>query len=175
MAVAILTLTGLRFLEEHVGESDGTDTGRQGRMMELPATPSAPLARQAPDSAPKRVLVVDDEPSVLIVTCRMLTRAGYVVMPETDGRALGRLIAERHPALPVLYMSAYPADDVFHRGSPGPDLPFLRKPFSTESLVAAGARVARTLSLSSGQQRRNGQIRKRCGSRCSSGPPRSGQ
>src|SRR5437870_5213944 len=98
-------------------------------MMELPATPSAPLARQAPDSGAKRVLVVDDESMVLIVTSRMLTTAGYavieasgargalrllelgdprvdlvitdVVMPETDGRALGRLIAERHPALPV--------------------------------------------------------------------------
>jgi two-component system cell cycle sensor histidine kinase/response regulator CckA len=134
-------------------------------MMELPATPPAPMARQAPDPAAKRVLVVDDEPTVLIVTSRMLTTAGYavieasgarealrllelgdprvdlvltdVVMPETDGRALGRLIAERHPALPVLYMSAYPADDVFHRGSPGADVPFLRKPFSPESLVAA--------------------------------------
>jgi two-component system cell cycle sensor histidine kinase/response regulator CckA len=134
-------------------------------MMELPATPPAPIARPAPDPAAKRVLVVDDEPTVLVVTSRMLTTAGYavteasgarealrllelgdprvdlvitdVVMPETDGRALGRLIAERHPALPVLYMSGYPADDVFHRGSPGPDVPFLRKPFSPESLVAA--------------------------------------
>jgi two-component system, cell cycle sensor histidine kinase and response regulator CckA len=60
-----------------------------------------------------------------------------VVMPETDGRALGRLIAERDPGLPVLYMSAYPADDVFHRGPPETELPFLRKPFSTEALVAA--------------------------------------
>ena len=134
-------------------------------MMELPATPPAPIGRQAPDPAAKRVLVVDDEPTVLTVTSRMLTTAGYavteasgarealrllelgdprvdlvitdVVMPETDGRALGRLIAERHPALPVLYMSGYPADDVLHRGSPGPDVPFLRKPFSPESLVAA--------------------------------------
>jgi two-component system cell cycle sensor histidine kinase/response regulator CckA len=134
-------------------------------MMEVPATPPAPIAGGAPDPAANRVLVVDDEPTVLIVTSRMLTTAGYVaiqasgarealrllelgdprvdlvitdvVMPETDGRALGRLIAERQPALPVLYMSAYPADDVFHRGSAGPDLPFLRKPFSPEALVAA--------------------------------------
>ena len=134
-------------------------------MMELAATPPAPIAGRAPNPAAKRVLVVDDEPTILFVTSRMLTTAGYVaiqasdarealrllelgdprvdlvitdvVMPETDGRALGRLIAERHPALPVLYMSGYPADHVFHRGSPGPDLPFLRKPFSIESLVAA--------------------------------------
>jgi hypothetical protein len=33
-------------------------------------------------------------------------------------------------------MSAYPADDVFHRGSPGASLPFLGQPFSPEALVA---------------------------------------
>jgi two-component system, cell cycle sensor histidine kinase and response regulator CckA len=133
-------------------------------MMELAATPPAPIAGRTPDPAAKRVLVVDDEPTVLIVTSRMLTTAGYVaiqasgarealrllelgdprvdlvitdvVMPETDGRVLGQLIAERHQGLPVAYMSAYAADDVLHRGSPGPNLPFLRKPFSAEALVA---------------------------------------
>ncbi len=132
--------------------------------MELSGTPSAPTARQVPDPATRRVLVVDDEPSVLAVTARILRDAGYVaveapnarealrllergdppinlvitdvVMPETDGRALGRLIAERQLGLPVAYMSAYAADDVLHRGSPGPNLPFLRKPFSAEALVA---------------------------------------
>jgi len=114
---------------------------------------------------PIRVLVVDDEPVVLEATSRMLTDAGYavstapsaraalqllelglptvhvvltdVVMPETDGRTLGRLIGERYPALPVLYMSAYPENDVLHRGAPSPGLPFLAKPFSLESLTAA--------------------------------------
>ena len=132
--------------------------------MELSGTPSAPTARQVPDPAERRVLVVDDEPSVLAVTARILRDAGYVaveapsarealrlleqsdppislvitdvVMPETDGRVLGLLIAERHRGLPVAYMSAYAADDVLHRGSPGPNLPFLRKPFSAEALVA---------------------------------------
>jgi len=132
--------------------------------MELTGTPSAPTARQGPDPAERCVLVVDDEPSVLAVTARILRDAGYVaveapsarealrlleqgdppislvltdvVMPETDGRVLGLLIAERHQGLPVAYMSAYAADDVLHRGSPGPNLPFLRKPFSAEALVA---------------------------------------
>jgi two-component system, cell cycle sensor histidine kinase and response regulator CckA len=131
--------------------------------MELTSTPSTPTARQVPEPARKCVLIVDDERTVLEVTARMLEAAGYlvieasnarealrllergdppinlvitdVVMPETDGRALGRLIAERHLGLPVAYMSAYPADDVLHRGSPGPNLPFLRKPFSPEALV----------------------------------------
>jgi two-component system, cell cycle sensor histidine kinase and response regulator CckA len=117
----------------------------------------------------KRVLVVEDEPVVLTVVCRLLEAAGFlasaatcargalplleiadrpvdlvltdVVMPETDGRALGLLISERHPDLPVLYMSAYPENDVFHRGAPSPGLPFLRKPFSPEMLVAAVQRL----------------------------------
>ena len=131
--------------------------------MELSGTPSVPTARQVPEPATTCILVVDDEPTVLELTARMLGAAGYavveasnarealrllerddppinlvvtdVVMPETDGRALGRLIAERHLGLPVAYMSAYAADDVLHRGSPGPNLPFLRKPFSLEALV----------------------------------------
>jgi two-component system, cell cycle sensor histidine kinase and response regulator CckA len=116
------------------------------------------------DGARRHILVVDDEHVVLAITSRMLRSAGYgaveapsarqalgileqgdppvdlvitdVVMPETDGRTLGRLIAERFPGLPVAYMSAYPVNDVFHRGAPGPNLPFLSKPFSPEALLA---------------------------------------
>ena len=112
----------------------------------------------------EHILVVDDEDTALSMTARMLRDAGYsvveapsarqalrileqgnppidlvitdVVMPETDGRALGYLIAERYPELPVGYMSAYPMDDMFHRGGPGPDLRFLSKPFSPEGLLA---------------------------------------
>jgi two-component system cell cycle sensor histidine kinase/response regulator CckA len=110
------------------------------------------------------ILVVDDEDTAVSITARMLRDAGYgvveapgarqalhileqgdppidlvitdVVMPETDGRALGYLIGERYPGLPVAYMSAYSVNDMFHRGAPGPDLPFLSKPFSPEALVA---------------------------------------
>jgi two-component system, cell cycle sensor histidine kinase and response regulator CckA len=123
-------------------------------------------AKLSPDQNGDRrhILVVDDEHVVLAITSRMLRTAGYgaleapsarqalsileqadppidlvitdVVMPETDGRTLGRLIAERYPGLPVAYMSAYPVNDVFHRGAPGPNLPFLSKPFSPETLLA---------------------------------------
>ena len=117
-----------------------------------------------PNGDRRQILVVDDEHVVLAITSRMLRGAGYgafeapsarqaltileqadppidlvitdVVMPETDGRTLGRLIGERYPGLPVAYMSAYPVNDVFHRGAPGPNLPFLSKPFSPEALLA---------------------------------------
>jgi len=118
----------------------------------------------SPNGDRRHILVVDDEHVVLAITSRMLRGAGYgafeapsarqalsileqadppidlvitdVVMPETDGRTLGRLIGERYPGLPVAYMSAYPVNDVFHRGAPGPNLPFLSKPFSPEALLA---------------------------------------
>jgi len=131
-------------------------------MTEVVNVPLSPVYKKASDSLSKRLLVVDDEPAALTITSRMLQGAGYetlqapsarealrlldgdprvdlvitdVVMPETDGRALGRLIAERFPGLPVIYMSAYASEDIFHRGSPGPDLPFIRKPFSPELLI----------------------------------------
>src|SRR4029450_4852892 len=84
----------------------------------------APTARQALQ------LLERGEPAIdLVIT--------DVVMPETDGRTLGRLIGERHPGLPVLYVSGYPEHDMFHRGSPSPPLaPFLQKPFTQVALVA---------------------------------------
>jgi CheY-like chemotaxis protein len=56
-----------------------------------------------------------------------------VVMPGMDGWELGRRLAIDCPAVPVLYMSAYPSADIFHRGAPRPSsVPFLEKPFAPE-------------------------------------------
>ena len=58
-----------------------------------------------------------------------------VVMPRMDGWALGRRLAVDCPAVPVLYMSAYPRADIFHRGHSSASVPFLEKPFSPEVFV----------------------------------------
>jgi CheY-like chemotaxis protein len=58
-----------------------------------------------------------------------------VVMPGMDGWELGRRLAIDCPAVPVLYMSAYPRADIFHRGESNPSVPFLEKPFSAEVFV----------------------------------------
>jgi CheY-like chemotaxis protein len=58
-----------------------------------------------------------------------------VVMPGMDGWELGRRLAIDCPAVPVLYMSAYPRADIFHRGESNPTVPFLEKPFSAEVFV----------------------------------------
>src|SRR4051812_13938975 len=57
-----------------------------------------------------------------------------VLMPELDGRALGQRLRERYPALPVLYISAYPPDDLFHWG-PSSQAPYLQKPIDTAELL----------------------------------------
>ena len=58
-----------------------------------------------------------------------------VLMPELDGRALGLRLSERWPELPVLYISAYAVDDLFHRGAPTASAPFLQKPIRPEELL----------------------------------------
>ena len=64
-----------------------------------------------------------------------------ILMPELDGRALGQRVRERWPELPVLYISAYPVDDLFHRGAPTASAPFLQKPIAPEELLAVVQRL----------------------------------
>jgi two-component system, cell cycle sensor histidine kinase and response regulator CckA len=70
-----------------------------------------------------------------------------VIMPEFDGLELGRELARRWPSLPVLYISAYPANDIFGRGGPPDSPPFLLKPFTPEVLLE---RVRQLLAGSKG-------------------------
>jgi CheY-like chemotaxis protein len=55
-----------------------------------------------------------------------------VVMPGIDGWELGRRLAIACPTVPVLYLSAYPRADIFHRGAPSESIAFLEKPFPTD-------------------------------------------
>jgi CheY-like chemotaxis protein len=115
-----------------------------------------------PHPVPERpitVLVAEDEDLLRQLVIRLLGNEGYrileardggealhlahlcphlclvvtdVVMPGMDGWELGRRLAIDCPAVPVLYMSAYPSADIFHRGAPSPSVPFLEKPFAPE-------------------------------------------
>jgi two-component system, cell cycle sensor histidine kinase and response regulator CckA len=60
-----------------------------------------------------------------------------VVMPEMDGRELGRRLAQSRPTLPILYISAYDVNDIFRRGSPRSSAPFLQKPFPPDHLISS--------------------------------------
>jgi CheY-like chemotaxis protein len=110
------------------------------------------------------VLVVDDEPSVRLFTCRVLQREGYrvreasdgaaalrilqqhprefalliadLVMPVMDGGELARRVVRLPIHLPVLLVSGYPRDMLKALGVQYPGLPFLQKPFTAEQLTA---------------------------------------
>jgi two-component system cell cycle sensor histidine kinase/response regulator CckA len=121
-----------------------------------------PPAARPPERGRETVLVVEDERVVRALMLRSLTRLGYrcveaadaeealrvleqeeghvdlvitdVVMPGISGGDLGLRLAERYPALPVLYTSGFADDDVIRRGLLDATRPFLQKPFNPVEL-----------------------------------------
>ncbi|MEX2154040.1 MAG: PAS domain S-box protein [Gemmatimonadaceae bacterium] len=115
------------------------------------------------------VLLVEDEAPVRAIARRILVSYGYtvmearhgadalrlsdnhagpvhllitdVVMPEMGGRELSRMIRQRRPGLPILYMSGYTDDELLRRGILETGAQLLRKPF----LPTERARVVRQL------------------------------
>jgi two-component system cell cycle sensor histidine kinase/response regulator CckA len=110
------------------------------------------------------ILVVDDEPVVLEVATRMLENGGFRVRQASDGAdaleavelhgppqlvltdllmrriggsELARRLKERWPALPVLYMSGYSADELYRQGAIDPTGELIQKPFDSATLVAS--------------------------------------
>ena len=110
-----------------------------------------------------RILLVEDEPGILQLAARMLTRQGYdvlaagtpaeaiamasehageihllvtdVVMPEMNGRDLARQLLARHPKLKCLFISGYTADVIAQNGVVQEGLQFLQKPFTMAGLA----------------------------------------
>jgi PAS domain S-box-containing protein len=111
------------------------------------------------------ILVVEDEPAVLVVERKMLERLSYqvlcasspaeavrlaeqhsgkidllltdVVMPEMNGRDLASRLLLLRPGLRCLYMSGYTADVIANQGVLEPDVHFVQKPFSRDQLARA--------------------------------------
>ncbi len=109
------------------------------------------------------ILVVDDEEAVRRLASRMITWMGHQVlearhareaiatleehpgpvhlivtdikMPGMNGRELGRVVEERWPGTPILYMSGF-ASEVFRDGLLEAGAPFLAKPFTQDELSA---------------------------------------
>jgi two-component system cell cycle sensor histidine kinase/response regulator CckA len=109
------------------------------------------------------ILIVEDSRVVRRVTNRMLTEEGYrvleaadaeealeilgmprarvdlvlldVVLPDTDGVALFADIRNRFPGVPVVFMSAYPAEILAAHGQDDLNAPFLGKPYTRAELI----------------------------------------
>ena len=116
-----------------------------------------------PAGAGEMVLVVEDEPLLLKLTEKMLTKLGYkvigaetptkalklaeshveeiallltdVVMPEMTGRELAEKMKLLFPNLNVLYMSGYAANLIAHHGVLESGVCFIPKPFSESELA----------------------------------------
>ena len=114
---------------------------------------------------PARILIVEDEPIVRSVTCKLLSAAGYdcvaaadgrealvmvrnadrrvalvltdVVMPMMTGIELHAELARFAPGLPVLFTSAYPDVVLLDRGFDTRQHRFIRKPFDFATLREA--------------------------------------
>jgi len=108
------------------------------------------------------ILLVEDEPSILKMTTRMLTRKGYtliaagtpgeamelahthngeihmlmtdVIMPEMNGRDMAEHICNHYPNLKCLFMSGYTANVIAHHGVLDEGVNFIQKPFSMADL-----------------------------------------
>ena len=125
------------------------DTHQTGTETETPA----PISRGT-----ETVLVVEDEPQLLELTCRMLTEQGYrvlgasdarqalqtcsvhpgpihlmvtdVVMPRMGGGELVSAAAPLRPDMKVLFMSGYTDGMAVQHGVAIGQVPFLQKPFT---------------------------------------------
>ena len=127
-----------------------------------------PSAGADPTQAGATVLVVDDESSVRAIVARSLEQSGFRVlqasdgsdalelidrhgppqlvltdltMPGMGGAELARRLKERWPALPILFMSGYSAEELRRQGAIGSEGALLEKPFSPGGLVATVAAV----------------------------------
>jgi two-component system, cell cycle sensor histidine kinase and response regulator CckA len=115
------------------------------------------------------ILLVEDEEAVRGLTCRILERQGYrvipaqhgrdameiaareqgridlvltdVVMPGMNGRGLVERLVGVRPSIKSLYMSGYTDDDIIRRGFIEPSKSFLQKPFTSDALLQTVRKV----------------------------------
>lgn len=118
--------------------------------------------KKTPQRGRETILLVEDEPSILKVTQKMLEHQGYlvfpagnpleavriaqefngeidllisdVIMPEMNGRDLADKIILIHPKLKILFMSGYTADLIAPHGILDEGVNFIEKPFSRDNL-----------------------------------------
>jgi PAS domain S-box-containing protein len=137
------------YLPRHIGEN--------GEVQNEGANEPAPLGNET-------ILLVEDEPTILSMTAMMLKGQGYtvltagsateairlfreqtgtihllmtdVVMPDMNGRDLGKELLSLYPQIKCLFMSGYTANVIAHHGVLDEGVHFIQKPFSVSELAA---------------------------------------
>lgn len=141
--------------------------------LEMPDTNNAATATDlSKEGTGQRILVVDDEPEVCKIMCRMLGQHGYeavfaanprkalelfaqpafrvdamftdIMMPGMDGIALAKAVHAKHPELPIITMTGHDAS----KTTPADVRPFgirmcLQKPISLNDTLTALNQVLR--------------------------------
>ncbi|MFA5505758.1 MAG: response regulator [Vulcanimicrobiota bacterium] len=156
-------------LDSEVGKGTCFSLFLPASQSELEVAPPAVSTRRAGRVRGETVLVVEDEPGVRKIACRILEQEGYrilsaesgpqalelfrslplppsilltdVVMPRMSGFQLAATLKESTPDLKILFMSGY-ADDVLKSSLAPAGARFLAKPFSRAELCS---RVRETL------------------------------
>jgi two-component system cell cycle sensor histidine kinase/response regulator CckA len=128
----------------------------------VPAEPAVQAAARAARAATGRVLVVEDQREVRVVTCAILRNLGFdvmeadsgemaleisetcadkidllltdVIMPGMNGRELAEQFAARRPRTKVIFMSGYTDRIMSEDGLLDPAVNFLQKPFNPGEL-----------------------------------------
>lgn len=139
------------------------------------ATAPVATAATAPPTGGATVLLVEDDADVRMIAVTALTRAGYAVLPASDGQEAlalleqhpeidmlftdvllpggmtGRDIAvvarQRRPELPVLFASGYTRETLSEQGRLLPEVDLLQKPYTARILVD---RIARAIEQQTG-------------------------
>jgi PAS domain S-box-containing protein len=127
---------------------------------------SETVGAQAPALPAARIMVVDDDPDVRFFLTALLDELGHDVeafdgaeaalaalegpapdlvlvdfaMPHMNGAQLACRIRDRHPALPIVFVTGYAETDQLE-GAAVADVPVLRKPFGIEALASLVADV----------------------------------
>ena len=132
------------------------------QLQDAPAE-TAPAAPPPLPAGHETILLVEDEPALLNMARTMLEQIGYrvlpaatpaaalrlaklesgridllmtdVVMPQMNGRDLGKILAEEIPGLKRLFMSGYTADVIAHHGVLEAGVHFIAKPFTPSELA----------------------------------------
>jgi nitrogen-specific signal transduction histidine kinase/ActR/RegA family two-component response regulator len=138
---------------------------------ELVESPEIAAVEHVPRGGETALLVEDDD-GVRAVVRRTLQSGGYVVlearnagqavrlareydgpidflvtdliMPDMSGRELAKRVAAYRPLVRVLYMSGYSDNAVLGQGMLTPEMEFLAKPFSQDSLLQKVRRILET-------------------------------
>lgn len=142
---------------------DGSSIEAASKKAAAAAAKSAPSDERTP-RVTETILLVEDEAAVRTLAKKLLSQKGYrvleasdgaialrlaaghvgeidlvltdVAMPNLGGRGMVEELRELSPGMRVLFMSGYPKDEIFPEKDRGKGIPYLQKPFTSQTLLS---------------------------------------